>query len=101
MIFLICFCRMTFLVFLFLLIGITFSNLSVYIVGELTFFLGFHIQQRNSRIFLSQEKYAQNLISKGKPKQTCVALHLKLSKDDLGEKVDESLYGNIIGSLPF
>ncbi|KAL0545287.1 hypothetical protein IC582_020437 [Cucumis melo] len=73
-------------------------------VGELTFFLGFKIWQCSSGIFLSQGKYARNLITKfglnkAKPKRTPVVLHLKLLKDDSGERVDESLYRSIIGSL--
>ena len=33
-------------------------------VGELAFFLWFQIRQRVLRIFLSQEKYARNVITK-------------------------------------
>ncbi|XP_050946539.1 uncharacterized mitochondrial protein AtMg00810-like [Cucumis melo] len=73
-------------------------------VGELTFFLGFQIQQCASGIFLSQGKYARTLITKfelnkAKSKRISAALHLKLLKDDSGEKIDEGLYRSIIGSL--
>ncbi|TYK16303.1 gag-pol polyprotein [Cucumis melo var. makuwa] len=47
-------------------------------VGELSFFLGFQIKQEETGIFFSQEKYANNLISKfgmdkAKPKRTPAA----------------------------
>ncbi|KAA0051235.1 exosome complex component RRP45A-like isoform X1 [Cucumis melo var. makuwa] len=62
-------------------------------VGKLTFFLGFQIQQYHSRIFFClKAKYARNLITKfkldkAKSKRTPAAFHLKLSKDDSGEKI--------------
>ncbi|KAA0067120.1 putative mitochondrial protein [Cucumis melo var. makuwa] len=73
-------------------------------VGELTFFLGFQIQQCAYGIFLSQGKYARTLITKfelnkAKSKRIPAALHLKLLKDDSGEKIDEGLYRSIIRSL--
>ncbi|KAL0536412.1 hypothetical protein IC582_025360 [Cucumis melo] len=72
-------------------------------VGELTFFLGFQINQENTGIFFSQEKYAKNLIFKfGMDKarlRTPAATHLKMTKDTNGEKVDTNLYRSIIGSL--
>ncbi|KAA0067424.1 putative mitochondrial protein [Cucumis melo var. makuwa] len=66
-------------------------------VGKLTFFLGFQIQQEETDIFFSQEKYAKNLVSKfgmdkAKPKRTLAATHLKMTKDTAGEKIDSSLY---------
>ena len=33
-------------------------------VGELTFFLGLQVKQRKDGIFISQEKYARNLVKK-------------------------------------
>ncbi|TYJ96981.1 putative mitochondrial protein [Cucumis melo var. makuwa] len=73
-------------------------------VGELTFFLGFQIKQENTGIFFSQKKYTKNLISKfgmdkARPKRTPAAIHLKMTKDTNGEKVDTNLYRSIIGSL--
>lgn len=44
------------------------------IVGKLNFFLGFQVQQHETGIFLSQEKYARNLIK-----------NLNLSKPKLNE----------------
>lgn len=67
-------------------------------MGKLTFFLGFQIHQCKSRSFLSYKKYARNMIKKfgmkkfqRKSKRTLVAFHLKVSKDDSSDKVDERL----------
>ena len=73
-------------------------------VGEISFFFGFQILQCKSGIFISQEKYARNLIKKfdlekAKIKRTHSATQLKVSKDSTGEEVDDSLYCSIIGSL--
>ncbi|TYK22571.1 putative mitochondrial protein [Cucumis melo var. makuwa] len=73
-------------------------------IDELTFFLGFQIKQEETDIFFSQEKYAKNLVSKfgmdkAKPKRTPSAIHLKLTKDTIKEKIDSSLYRSIIQSL--
>ncbi|KAA0043269.1 putative mitochondrial protein [Cucumis melo var. makuwa] len=73
-------------------------------VGEISFFFGFQILQCKSGIFISQEKYARNLIKKfdlekAKIKRTHAATQLKVSKDSTGEEVDDSLYCSIIGSL--
>ncbi|KAL0559605.1 hypothetical protein IC582_004220 [Cucumis melo] len=57
-----------------------------------------------SMIFISQEKYARNLVKKfgleqAKAIRTPAATQIKVSKDGAGKKVDESLYQSIIGSL--
>ncbi|TYK22473.1 putative mitochondrial protein [Cucumis melo var. makuwa] len=72
--------------------------------GKLAFFYGFQIQQEETRIFISQEKYARNLnkkfdLEQAKAKIAPTATHIKVSMDSGGKKVDESLYRNIIGSL--
>ncbi|KAA0037846.1 retrotransposon protein, putative, unclassified [Cucumis melo var. makuwa] len=65
-------------------------------------------QARYDRLFelLAQQRYSRGeayntmfIKQKAKLKQTPAALHLKLYKDDLVEKVDESLYCSIISSL--
>ena len=58
----------------------------------------------NDGIFISQSKYAKNLVKKfglekSSHKRTPAATHVKLTKDELGETVDQSLYRSIIGSL--
>jgi hypothetical protein len=55
-------------------------------------------------IFISQNKYAMNIVKKfgmksASHKRTPAATHLKLTKDEKGVSVDQSLYISIIGSL--
>jgi len=53
-------------------------------------------------IFISQSKYAKNIVKKfglDSHKTTPATTHLKLSKDENGVAVDQSLYRNMIGSL--
>jgi hypothetical protein len=55
-------------------------------------------------IFISQSKYAKNIVKKfgldnASHKRTPAATHLKLSKDENGVGVDQSLYRSMIGSL--
>ena len=73
-------------------------------LGELNFFLGLQIQQNSSGMFLSQSKYAKNLIKKfklesAKHMRTPMSSTLKICKDELGENVDPTLYRSMIGSL--
>ena len=63
------------------------------LVGELTYFLRIQVQQTNSGIFISQEKYAKNLISKfglgsTKHRWTPIGTHGKIAKDEVGNSVD-------------
>ncbi|KAJ9673020.1 hypothetical protein PVL29_026342 [Vitis rotundifolia] len=80
------------------------SEFEMSMVGELTYFLGFQVKQLKNGIFLSQSKYARELVKKfglestkhfRKPMPT----NLKLSKDELGKRVEETLYRSMIGSL--
>ncbi|CAM8899909.1 unnamed protein product [Rhodiola kirilowii] len=73
-------------------------------VGEMNYFLGLQVIQKKDSIFISQSKYAKNLIKKfdlekASHKRTPVATHLKITKDDAGTKVDQTLYRSMIGSL--
>ena len=74
------------------------------IIGELTYFLGLQICQQDSGIFLSQSKYAKNLVKKFGLEsissiKTPMSLNVKLAVDLLGKNVDSSLYRSMIGSL--
>ena len=40
------------------------SEFKMSMVGELTYFLGFQIKQMNDGIFISQSKYAKNMVKK-------------------------------------
>ncbi|CAM8970536.1 unnamed protein product [Rhodiola kirilowii] len=73
-------------------------------VGEMNYFLGLQVIQKEDGIFISQSKYANNLIKKfehekATHKRTPAATHLKITKDDAGIKVDQTLYMSMIGSL--
>ena len=73
-------------------------------VGELTFFLGLQVKQRKDGIFISQEKYARNLVEKfgldsKKHASTPMSSSTKLSLDSSGVEVSPTLYRSIIGSL--
>ncbi|XP_058751006.1 uncharacterized mitochondrial protein AtMg00810-like [Vicia villosa] len=80
------------------------SEFEMSLVGELTYFLGLQIKQMEDSIFLSQSKYAKNIIKNfgmdnASHKRTPAPTHLKLSKDESGTSVDQSLYRSMIGSL--
>jgi len=73
-------------------------------MDELNFFLGLQIKQLENGIFISQEKYARDIVSKfgmtaasGKP--TPMATNVALSKEDQTKDVDQKLYRGMIGSL--
>ena len=73
-------------------------------IRELTHFLGLQIRQLDSGIFLSQSKYAKNLMKKfGLESVSSVRIpmspNVKLTMDLLGKSVDSSLYKSMIGSL--
>ncbi|CAM8898217.1 unnamed protein product [Rhodiola kirilowii] len=62
-------------------------------VGEMNYFLRLQVIQKEDGIFISQSKYAKNLIKKfelekASHKRTPAATHLKITKDDVGTKVD-------------
>ena len=74
------------------------------LMGELTYFLGLQVTQMEDSIFLSQSKYAKNIVKKfwmenASHKRTPAPTHLKLSKDTSGANMDQSLYRSMIGSL--
>ena len=73
-------------------------------VGELTFFLGFQVKQRKEGIFISQEKYARNIVKKfgldsKKHASTTMSSSTKLNVDSSGVEVSPTLYRSIIRSL--
>ncbi|CAM8923254.1 unnamed protein product [Rhodiola kirilowii] len=73
-------------------------------VGEMCYFLGLQVKQKTDGIFISQSKYARNLIKKfdlekASHKRTPAATHVKVTKGEAGTKVDQTLYKSMIGSL--
>ena len=73
-------------------------------IGELTHFLGLQICQQYSGIFLSQSKYAKNLVKNfgleyASFVRAPMSPNVKLIVDLLGKSVDSSLYRSMISSL--
>ena len=73
-------------------------------IRGLTHFLGLQIHQQELGIFLSQYKYAKNLVKKfglehASFVRTPMSPNVKLTVDLLGKSVDSSLYRSMIGSL--
>ena len=73
-------------------------------IEELTHFLGLQIHQQDLGIFLSQYKYAKNLVKKfglesASSVRTPMSQNVKLTVDLLGKSVDPSLYRSMISSL--
>ncbi|GKA39223.1 putative ribonuclease H-like domain-containing protein [Tanacetum coccineum] len=75
-------------------------------MGELTFFLGLQVKQKEDGIFISQDKYMTEILKKFgfsevKTASTPMETHKPLLKDADGEDVDEHLYRSMIGSLMY
>nr|GFB05510.1 uncharacterized mitochondrial protein AtMg00810-like [Tanacetum cinerariifolium] len=75
-------------------------------MGELTFFLGLQVKQKQDRIFISQDKYVAEILRKfgltdGKPVSTLIDTEKPLLKDPDGEDVDVHTYRSMIGSLMY
>nr|GEV39632.1 putative reverse transcriptase domain-containing protein [Tanacetum cinerariifolium] len=67
------------------------------LMGELTFFLGLQVKQKKDRIFISQDKYVAEILSKfglteGKSASTPIDTEKPLLKDPDGEDVDVHTY---------
>lgn len=80
------------------------SEFEMSLVGDLTYFLGLQVKQMEDNIFVTQSKYAKNIVRKfglnnASHKRTLVATHLNLSKDENIVDVNQSLYKSMIGSL--
>src|ERR1044072_6114369 len=80
------------------------SEFEMSLVGELNYFLGLQVKQMEDSIFVSQSKYARGIVKKfgldsASHKRTPAATHVKITKDEKGEDVDQSLYRSMIGSL--
>ncbi|XP_019157184.1 PREDICTED: uncharacterized protein LOC109153775 [Ipomoea nil] len=74
------------------------------IVGQMTYFLGLQVKQSSEGYFISQKKYAKNLVKKfelesSKTPRTLISTSTKLSKDDAGPPIDSTVYRSLIGSL--
>ncbi|GJS23193.1 putative ribonuclease H-like domain-containing protein [Tanacetum coccineum] len=75
-------------------------------MGELTFFLGLQVKQKEDGIFISQDKYVTEILKKFsfsdvKTASTPMETHKPLLKGADGEDVDEHMYRSMIGSLMY
>ncbi|XP_022751424.1 uncharacterized protein LOC111300070 [Durio zibethinus] len=71
---------------------------------EMSYFLGMEIHQDQQGIFICQRKYANEILNKFgmencKPVNTPLAQNEKLIKEDGANKVDGSIYRNLVGCL--
>ncbi|GJS23376.1 putative ribonuclease H-like domain-containing protein [Tanacetum coccineum] len=75
-------------------------------MGELTFFLGLQVKQKDDGIFISQDKYVADILKKFdfitiKTSSTLIETHKALLNDEEAEDVDVHLYRLMIGSLMY
>ncbi|GJV08676.1 putative ribonuclease H-like domain-containing protein [Tanacetum coccineum] len=73
-------------------------------MGELTFFLGLQVKQKKDGIFISQDKYVDEILKKFrftevKTASTPMETQKPLLKDEDVEEVDVHMYSSMIGSL--
>ncbi|GJU97091.1 putative ribonuclease H-like domain-containing protein [Tanacetum coccineum] len=74
--------------------------------GELTFFLGLQVKQKEDGIFISQDKYVTDILkifgfTNVKATSTPMETQKFLLKDEDGEEVDVHLYRSMISSLMY
>ncbi|GJW23667.1 putative ribonuclease H-like domain-containing protein, partial [Tanacetum coccineum] len=75
-------------------------------MGELTFFLGLQVKQKEDGIFISQDKYVAEILKKFdfasvKTASTLIETQKPLTKDEEAADVDVHLYRSMIGSLMY
>ena len=73
------------------------SKYEMSMMGELTYFLGLQVSQRNDGIFICQSKYLRDLLKKygledASTAKTPMATATKLDQDDPGKGVDITSY---------
>ena len=75
-------------------------------MGLLKYFLGIEVKQNENKIFISQEKYVNEVLERFnmqdcKATITPIVMGLKLIKEDNSKDFDPSLYKSIVGSLMY
>nr|GEV90160.1 hypothetical protein [Tanacetum cinerariifolium] len=75
-------------------------------MGELTFFLGLQVQQKEDGVFINLDKYVGEILKKFgffsiRSASTPMEIHKPLTNDEDGEDVDVHLYRLMIGSLMY
>lgn len=74
------------------------------LLGEMSYFLGLQISQLEKGTFISQAKYARDMLKKfqmedNKPVGTPMIIGCKLSKEDVSPSVEQTLYSSITGIM--
>ncbi|XP_076958328.1 uncharacterized protein LOC143634025 [Bidens hawaiensis] len=82
------------------------SKFEMRAMGELKFFLGLQVEQLSDSIFIHQTKYVNDILEKfNMDESTSISTHIPLNHgigpDPTEEKVDETLYRSMIGSLMY
>jgi hypothetical protein len=82
------------------------NEFEISLLGELSFFLGLQIHQRNQGIFISQTKYITKMLKRFemedcKPVITLMQTSFKLSKNDDSKSTYQRKYRSIIDSLVY
>ncbi|XP_052627806.1 uncharacterized protein LOC128134289 [Lactuca sativa] len=80
------------------------SKFEMSMIGEMTTFLGLQIKQSTDGIFINQENYVKNLLTrfsmdKSNTAKTPMAFGYKIDADLNGKPVDQKRYRGMIGSL--
>ncbi|GKG30449.1 uncharacterized mitochondrial protein-like protein, partial [Tanacetum coccineum] len=75
-------------------------------MGELTFFLGLQVQKKKDGIFISQDKYVDEILKKFrfvdvKNASTPIETQKPLLKDENGEELYVHMYRSMMGSLMY
>ncbi|XP_061360745.1 secreted RxLR effector protein 161-like [Gastrolobium bilobum] len=75
-------------------------------LGMMHYFLGISVAQSSDGIFISQNKYVEDILDRFQmkdcnPVHTPVECGLKLHKDHGGKKVDSTFYKQIVGNLMY
>ncbi|GJX21670.1 putative ribonuclease H-like domain-containing protein [Tanacetum coccineum] len=75
-------------------------------IGEITFFLGLQVKQKDDGIFISQDKYVADILKKFdfptvKTTSTPIETNKALLEDEEAKDVDVHLYRSMIGSLMY
>src|ERR1044072_8310952 len=82
------------------------SEFEMSLFGESNYFLGLQVKQMDDSTFVSQSKYAKGIVKNfgldnASHKRTPAATHVKLTRDEKGKDVDQSLYRSMIGRLMY
>nr|GEU94135.1 ribonuclease H-like domain, reverse transcriptase, RNA-dependent DNA polymerase [Tanacetum cinerariifolium] len=86
--------------------GLMYKKFQMSSMGELTFFLGLQVMQRDDGIFISQDKYVTDILKKFafsslKTSSTPIESNKALLKDEEAEDMDVHLYRSMIRTLMY